>query len=209
MTTVEDRNQLVKNLENKEYRDEFAAELGTGIAYQIRMLRDKNGWTQQELGNRTGKKQESISQLENPNYGHFTLNTLTELAKAFDVGLLVKFVAFSELIDWNINLTPERLAPPSFEQEKAGGFLSAQRIMHGSITTGSTVIATTSLTGDGNSYVYFSSSDGPSNTTVAFQNATNTYFSNAVTTSVSNTSLVESTNTYRVAAGDKELALAA
>jgi transcriptional regulator with XRE-family HTH domain len=64
-----------------------------------------------------GKRQETICQWENPDYGRYTLKTLRELADAFDVALLVRFAPFSELVDWLIDLTPERLAPPSFEEE--------------------------------------------------------------------------------------------
>jgi len=39
------------------------------------------------------------------------------LASAFDVGLVVRFVLFSELVSWEINLSPESLEVLSFEQE--------------------------------------------------------------------------------------------
>lgn len=68
---------------------------------------------------RSVTKQETLSQWENPNYGNYTLRTLKKLAAAFDVGLLVRFVPFSELIHWTVRIKPERLAPPSFTQELA------------------------------------------------------------------------------------------
>ncbi len=111
-------DQLWKSLENKEYRRAFIAD-DTGLAFQIKMLRDKKGWTQAELGKRAGgKKQETISQWENPNYGKYSLSTLKDLAIAFDVGLSMRFAPFSELVQWNCNLTAERLAPPSFDEEE-------------------------------------------------------------------------------------------
>lgn len=111
------RQQILRSLENTEYRREFAADIGTGLAFQIRLLRENRGWIQEQLADRMGKRQETISQWENPDYGRYTLNTLRELAAAFDVALLVRFAPFSELVDWSINLTPERLAPPSFDEE--------------------------------------------------------------------------------------------
>lgn len=111
------RQQILKSLEDREYRREFAADIGTGLAFQIRLLRENRGWIQEQLADRMGKRQETISQWENPDYGRYTLNTLRELAAAFDVALLVRFAPFSELVDWSINLTPERLAPPSFDEE--------------------------------------------------------------------------------------------
>jgi transcriptional regulator with XRE-family HTH domain len=83
------------------------------------MLREKNGWTQEHLAQRAGSKQETISLWENPNYGSYNIKTLKTLAAAFDVALLVKFVPFSKLVEWNVNLTPDRLAPASFEQDQA------------------------------------------------------------------------------------------
>jgi transcriptional regulator with XRE-family HTH domain len=81
------------------------------------MLREKNGWTQERLAELTSKKQETISQWENPNYGSYTLNSLKSLAEAFDVALLVEFVPYSELVERNTTRTPQRLAPPSFAEE--------------------------------------------------------------------------------------------
>ena len=111
------RQQILRSLENEEYRREFAADVGTGLAIQVRLLREKCGWTQEELAQRMGKRQETISQWENPDYGRYTLNTLKELAAAYDVALLVRFAPFSDLVDWVANLTPQRLAPPSFAEE--------------------------------------------------------------------------------------------
>ena len=111
------RQQILRSLENREYRREFAADVGTGLAFQVRLLREARGWTQEQLAHQMGKRQETICQWENPNYGRYTLKTLNELAAAFDVALLVRFAPFSELVDWSINLTPERLAPVSFDDE--------------------------------------------------------------------------------------------
>ena len=109
--------QVWRSLEDEEYRREYAADVGTGLAFQIKLLREKNGWTQGQLAERIGNRQPTISQWENPNYGDYSLNSLKGLAAAFDLALMVKFVAFGELVEWTANLTPERLAPPSFEEE--------------------------------------------------------------------------------------------
>lgn len=111
--------QLWKSIEDEEMRREFNLDVDTTLAFQIKLLREKNGWTQAQLAERAGSKQETISQWENPNYGSYTLKTLKGLATAFDVGLMVKFAKFSEIVEWNANLTPERLAPPSFTEEQA------------------------------------------------------------------------------------------
>ena len=112
------QEEIWKSLQDEDYRRAFTADVDTGLAFQIRLLREKKGWTQEELGQRAGgKKQETISQWENPNYGRYTLRTLKDLAVAFDLGLIVRFAPFSELVEWAANLTPDRLAPPSYEEE--------------------------------------------------------------------------------------------
>ena len=109
--------QIWSSLQDEEYRQEYAADVGTGLAFQIKLIREKNGWTQQALADRVGSHQPTIHQWENPDYGNHTLNSLKSLASAFDLGLMVKFVPFSELVYWNANLTPEKLAPLSFDEE--------------------------------------------------------------------------------------------
>lgn len=109
---------LVEELSNEEFRHAFVAEhLRTGVAYQIRALREKRGWSQAELGRRTGKPQSAISRLEDPDYGRLSLKTLRELAAAFDVALLVQFAAFSELLKRLAHLSPEALAVPDFAHD--------------------------------------------------------------------------------------------
>jgi transcriptional regulator with XRE-family HTH domain len=117
--------QIWHSLEDEEYRREFNADVDTGLAFQIRALREKNGWTQGELAERAGSDQGTISQWENPNYGRYTLKTLKSLANAFDVGLLVRFAPFSELALWHATLTPRSLAPHSFDEENSSHQLLA------------------------------------------------------------------------------------
>jgi transcriptional regulator with XRE-family HTH domain len=114
---MDKKQQLWKSLEDKEYRRAFSADVGTGLAFQVRRLREKARWTQEQLAQRLRKPQPQISQWENPDYGRYSLSTLKQLAAAFDVALIVRFAPFSELVDWTANLTPERLAPLSFGEE--------------------------------------------------------------------------------------------
>lgn len=112
------REQLIKALQDKEYRELYAEEhIKTGLAFQIRALREARNWTQAELGSESGKSQVVISQLEDPDYGKFQLRTLLTLAAAFDVALIARFAPYSELLDRTLNLAPEHLAPPSFEAQ--------------------------------------------------------------------------------------------
>ena len=126
MTTLKEK-QLFESFQNKDYRDTFVEEnIGVGLAYQIRALRDKYGWTQEELAGKTGKAQETISQWENPDYGSYTLKTLRTLASAFDVALMINFVSFKELIRRTSNLTPGIIAPPSYSEEQKMSFAHLQ-----------------------------------------------------------------------------------
>ena len=113
MTSV--RTQVVQSLADKEYRDEYVSEhIAQGVAFQIRAMRRDRGWSQAQLGNSIGMAQEYVSKVENPDYGKYTLATLKRMAAAFDVALTVRFVPFSQLVDWTTRISPADLAVPSF-----------------------------------------------------------------------------------------------
>lgn len=121
MTTaseVDEREALIASLQDKARRHRLSSALiKRGIAEQIREMRDERGWTQAELARASDKVQETISRLENPNYGNYTINTLARIAAAFDVALFVRFGPFSELVDHIVNISPEDLAVPSFAHD--------------------------------------------------------------------------------------------
>lgn len=103
-------------LADKEYRDAYVAEhVRTGIAFQIRALREQRDlMSQAELGRRMGKPQSVVSRLEDPDYGKLTLQTLFEVASAFDVALVVQFANYPEFIARTRNVSPQALAVTSF-----------------------------------------------------------------------------------------------
>ncbi len=105
------KTTVARLLESKAYRDAYVLEhIKNGIAFQIRALREDRGWTQGDLGKAMGKPRNVVSRLEDPNYGKFTLTTLWEIAAAFGVGLLVKFVPFSRLVREYEDVFPTRLS---------------------------------------------------------------------------------------------------
>ena len=121
MNTNHEKEALRKRLLNKNNREAFvSACVDQTIPFQIKALRssEERNWTQQELASRAGMKQERISVCENPNYGKFSLQTLKQLAAAFDVGLIVRFAPFSELVEWESNLSPESLNVKNFDKEE-------------------------------------------------------------------------------------------
>jgi transcriptional regulator with XRE-family HTH domain len=116
----DEREILKKRLRDKEHRDAFvSAYTDETIPFQIRALREQEDrrWTQEELASRAGMKQERISTVENPNYGSYSLRILKQLASAFDVALVVRFIPFSELAEWKLNLSSKSLEVPSFDEE--------------------------------------------------------------------------------------------
>ena len=109
-------------LENKEFRQAYVAENARrGVAYQIRALREAQGWSQAEFARRAGKPHSNIHRWEDPTYGKFNLSTLIEIASTFDVGLIVRFASFGEMLASVSDLRPETLAVPTYEKEKEIG----------------------------------------------------------------------------------------
>jgi transcriptional regulator with XRE-family HTH domain len=111
---------LLNELGNREYRRGFVEAHATDtIAFQIRQLRKALGWEQRDLARELGnpKLQPMVSRYENPDYGKYSVATLLELAAAFDVALVVRFAPFSELVEWDFNARPEKMAPPRYSKD--------------------------------------------------------------------------------------------
>jgi transcriptional regulator with XRE-family HTH domain len=124
------RKDLIARLRRgRKAREQFVeSHLSKSIAHQIRATRDRLPWSQAQLAREAGMTQNAISRLESPGYGKPTITTLKRLAAAMDVGLVVHFVPFSQLIDWvsgtprvDRGLTTESLAVPCFDAEEAAG----------------------------------------------------------------------------------------
>ena len=112
------KKELYLQLQNKKYRQAFVeSHINNGIPFQIRTMRNNRNLKQEDLGRLAGMKQETICRLENPNYCRFTLKTLKKIADAIDVALIVRFVPFSELVRWDLNLSADSLGVPSFDQD--------------------------------------------------------------------------------------------
>jgi transcriptional regulator with XRE-family HTH domain len=111
---------MLEDFADKDFRDAFVEEnIKTGLALQIRALREKAQLSQPALAKMAGKTQSVISRLEDPNYGKFTIRTLLDLAQAFDVALLVKFVSFSKLVTEVKDLSPAALAVKPYNEERS------------------------------------------------------------------------------------------
>jgi transcriptional regulator with XRE-family HTH domain len=122
------REQLVRKLEDKEYRDAFVSEqIFSGLPLKIRSLREQRRLSQKQLGEKTSVAQAWVSKLEDPNYGKLTLSTLLRLASAFDVGLEVDFVPFSKVLDNALGRSKGSFKVGSFEQDHGLGRGSAHQ----------------------------------------------------------------------------------
>jgi transcriptional regulator with XRE-family HTH domain len=114
------KEALLEKLTDPTYREAFISEeIDTGIPMQLRAMREKRGWNQKYIAEKMDTKQPRFSLMEKSGYGNFSLNTLKKLASIFNVGLIVSFVPFSEMIDFVEGFSPKRLEIPSFGDEYA------------------------------------------------------------------------------------------
>lgn len=110
--------KLFAKLSSKKFRDAFcSSSVRYHIALQIRALRKELFGSQQSLGEAMGKPANVISRLESPGYGKVTVQTLLELASAFDVGLIIKFARFQAVVEYAEDLNEASLVVPEFDSE--------------------------------------------------------------------------------------------
>jgi transcriptional regulator with XRE-family HTH domain len=131
-TNLNSRPSLLRRLRrSKQAREQLvSSQIDKGIAYQIRALRDSQDLSQEQLAQTVGMNQNAISRLESPRYGRPTIRTLKRLAAAFDVALIVRFVPFSQLINWvsgtpylEYGLSTIAMAAPNYSDEVQRGGL--------------------------------------------------------------------------------------
>lgn len=116
--TLHSKENLRENLKDKNFRDSFViARVDGKLAFQIRYLRENEGWTQAELARRLGSSQNAVWRLENPRYGKASVSTLKKLASIFDVALDVRFLRFSELLDQVLNQSTDSITVDSFDKD--------------------------------------------------------------------------------------------
>ena len=112
------KKRLVEELTKKQFRDAYVAEhVKTSVPIQIYLLREQRQWTHSQLAERAHTTPTVIARLEDPDDGRLSLSRLLQLASAFDVALLVKFVPFTRLFDACEETSPATLSAPSFMEE--------------------------------------------------------------------------------------------
>ncbi len=116
-TTSRERERVVERLGRRAFRDAYVSEhIKSGVSFQIRANRTKRNLTQAQLGQLSNMKQGAICRLENPDHGLPNLQTLLRVASALDVALIVRFVAFSDLLNWTLGT--DSLEVPSFKDDR-------------------------------------------------------------------------------------------
>jgi transcriptional regulator with XRE-family HTH domain len=122
--------EFVRQLDEKELRRAYMEDqVRTRVAIQIKTLRDQaeRQWSQVELGRRAGKPQNVISRLENPDYGHLTLQTLFDMAGAFDLPLYVDFPEWEDWLERMREIDAKALQRRSFELDRLVNLAQSRR----------------------------------------------------------------------------------
>lgn len=123
--------RLFAKLCRKAYRDSYVAEhVRTGIAYQVRAMREARGWAQKKLAEILGKPQSVVSRLEDPDYGKLSVQSLLEIASAFDVALLVQFVSYPEFLRRTRDVSASVLNAESFNVDQLQPIASGSTVIY-------------------------------------------------------------------------------
>ena len=113
-------SSLTNELRSKKYRDAYvASQIRMALPFQIRALRKERGLSQGDLAVLTGMAQPRISEIEKPGERRLNIETLLRVASGLDVGLQIRFVPFSEIVDSSERFDPDNFHVPSFDDELA------------------------------------------------------------------------------------------
>ncbi|HME57980.1 MAG TPA: helix-turn-helix transcriptional regulator [Terracidiphilus sp.] len=134
--------RISRLLSNQKSRTAYIkAKLAVLVPAQIRALRLKSTNPpmpfQRDLARESEIKQQSrISMLETPGAANITLETLAKIAAGLRVGVIIKFVPFSDMLRWENSFSPEDdvirlerdykfLTPDAFHAEDAQAIAGA------------------------------------------------------------------------------------
>jgi transcriptional regulator with XRE-family HTH domain len=119
---VNDRSKTISKLiSDIDVRTSYIrAKLGTLVPAQLRALRLKSDMPRQsDLAQKAQLHQSRISMFETPGAANVTLETLSRLAAAFKVGLVVKFVPFSEMLQWENQFSQDEFTVTKIDDDRA------------------------------------------------------------------------------------------
>lgn len=115
---------------SKKYREEFALSiLKRSVAFQIKTLRKKRCGSQAVLAERAEVTQGVVSRAEDQDYGNLTFNTVGRIAGGLDMAFIGRFVSFTDLVRFSLELSEKQFAGiPTFEEQvEQGGLETSQR----------------------------------------------------------------------------------
>ncbi|OMG54703.1 hypothetical protein BJN45_05695 [Azonexus hydrophilus] len=93
------------------------AELVNGLAHQIRIIRQQRGWSQKDFAKKLGTTQTTVSRLEDPSYGRYSIRSLLSVSKVFDVALFVRYLPFSKFVPSVWDTSPENFEAAPYAEE--------------------------------------------------------------------------------------------
>jgi transcriptional regulator with XRE-family HTH domain len=98
---MSEKSQLIDKLtDNRKTREAYIrSKVSTNVASQLRAVRRREELTQEGLAELSEMKQSRISAMERPGT-RWNIETLVRLVAALRVGLVVKVVSFSEMLNW-------------------------------------------------------------------------------------------------------------
>ena len=103
-------------MQDQEDRQAYmVASVEQDIAWQVRINRERRGWTQTQLAKMIATKQSAIARIEDPTYGKHSLVTLTKLAKVFNCALMLRLVNFEKFADETEDLREDSLYVKPYE----------------------------------------------------------------------------------------------
>lgn len=111
-------SKMFQKLKDPEYRRLFiVGQIKHGFSNQVRALRKaRNNMTQQKLAELAGTTQTVISRIEKNGAEKMSVQSLLNIANAFDVALVVRLEPIDKLADWVGGLSPETMTPQPSEE---------------------------------------------------------------------------------------------
>ena len=105
-------------MEDPESRQAYmVASVEQDIAWQVRINRERRGWTQSKLAELIGTRQSAIARIEDPSYGKHSLVTLTKVAEAFQCALMLRLVDFDKFANETDDLREDSLYVKPYEDK--------------------------------------------------------------------------------------------
>lgn len=117
-----ERSARISKLKSDRHSREsyIKAKLGVLVPSQIRALRLKSSTpNQKELAKAAGTHQSRVSKIEQPGEANLTIEKLAWIASVHKVGLIVKFVPFSEMLQWENNYSQDRFNVTRLDDDEA------------------------------------------------------------------------------------------